>query len=72
MERRSRERCPVCQGPTKMVDGKLICRNSLCSFNHQSVECPRCKAVGSAEATSFDDGKFSYSCGECLNKWQET
>lgn len=69
MERRSAERCPVCQGPTKMVDGELRCRNSLCSFNHEHVVCPRCGSVGSAEAQGYEDEKFSYKCRDCLKQW---
>lgn len=68
-ERRARSRCPVCQGPTKDVNGEDRCRNSLCSYNHQKEKCPRCQHPG-PEATKYEsDGRFQYFCSECHNKW---
>jgi len=66
-ERRDRSRCPICQGPMK--EGEERCRNSLCSFNHRNVNCPRCQHPG-PEASRFDgEGQFHYFCSECHNKW---
>lgn len=76
MERRGRERCPVCQGPTKEVGGpegasrELRCRNSICAYNHRRQVCPRCGHKG-AEVTRFEDDLYSYKCGECLNTWKQ-
>ncbi len=71
-ERRTRSRCPICQGPTKEpVAGEEEgrCRNSLCSFNHRHEKCPRCQHPG-PDATQFDaQGQFHYFCTECHNKW---
>ena len=69
MDRRSQERCEVCHGPTKLVDNKVICRNSLCAFNHREVKCPRCGVKG-VDATGYDGDKTSYSCGNCLHVWK--
>ncbi|SME89199.1 hypothetical protein [Pseudobacteriovorax antillogorgiicola] len=69
MDRRSQQRCDVCQGPTKEVDGKIVCRNSLCSFNHEDVPCPRCQSKG-PDAIGYDEsGKVKYSCKDCLYNW---
>lgn len=68
VDRRSRERCEVCQGPTKLVDGKVVCRNSLCSFNFRQMVCPRCGHVG-AECLDYRDLQYKLSCSECLNSW---
>lgn len=68
MDRRSQDRCDVCQGPTKLVDGKVVCRNSLCSFNHRDVECPRCSSKG-PDALGYDGDKLKYKCPDCLNTW---
>jgi hypothetical protein len=67
-ERRARSRCPICQGPTRDVNGEERCRNSLCSYNHQKEQCPRCQHPG-PEATKFDNTGFHYFCSECHNKW---
>lgn len=75
MERRGRERCPVCQGPTRTVEnGKggldLRCRNSICAYNHRRQACPRCRHVG-AEVTLFEDDTYSFNCPECQNTWKQ-
>ncbi len=68
-ERRARERCPVCQGPVKELEGgKLRCRKSICSYNHRNEVCPRCQHKG-PEVTSSQTDSCIYSCPECLNKW---
>ena len=69
-DRRSKERCPHCQGPTKYVEDSLVCRNSLCSFNHRFRECSRC-GQKAAEALSYSQGEFELRCSDCLNKWKE-
>ncbi len=70
VERRTQERCPVCQGPTKPVDSELRCRNSLCSFNFRDVLCPRCQASG-PEARYDVDGKLKFTCSDCQNTWAD-
>lgn len=68
-ERRSRQRCPVCQGPTKTeADGSERCRNSMCAFNHQNEVCPRCKHKG-PEILKFENAVYQYECPECMNRW---
>ena len=71
-ERRNRERCSICQGPTVVSNDTfsgLRCRNSLCAFNHQHIKCSRCSHAG-PEATEFDTaGRFHYYCRECQHKW---
>ena len=69
MDRRAQERCEVCHSPTKYVDGKLLCRNSLCSFNHREIVCPRCGVKG-VDAIGYEDGKAKYTCGDCLHVWK--
>lgn len=69
MERRQSERCPVCQGPTKSEKDMLVCRNSLCSFNHEQVLCPRCSSKGRCEASAYQDGSFSYICRDCQHRF---
>jgi predicted amidophosphoribosyltransferase len=69
-ERRQSPRCPVCQGPAKEVDGETRCRNSLCSFNHEFRQCPRCQSQG-PEALTFQNGKYALKCRDCLNQWEE-
>ena len=68
MERRGRDRCEICQGPTKTVEGILVCRNSLCPFNHKDIECPRCSSLG-PDALGYEGEKIRYKCGDCLNTW---
>ncbi len=69
-ERRASGRCPVCQGPTKRVEGtgKERCRNSLCSYNHQDEACPRCQHKG-PDVAELKGAAYVYSCPECLNRW---
>lgn len=71
MDRRSAERCPVCQGPATadktLADG-IRCRRSTCIQNHQNVVCPRCK-VKDLESVDFKNGKFTYTCRDCTNTW---
>ena len=69
MDRRGADRCPECQGPTKTADGELRCRNSLCRFNHEKIACPRCAAVGTADAQGYQEGVFSYKCRDCMKQW---
>lgn len=80
MDRRTAQRCPVCQGPTvadaNQPDGSR-CRRSICIHNHQHVVCPRCgqkdlAAVDHAQPAA--DGKknqeqFRYTCAECTHSW---
>ncbi len=65
MERRRNERCPVCQGPVKWDDERLVCRNSLCSFNHEHVVCPRCSTKGNSEPSGYRDDEIDYICRDC-------
>lgn len=71
MERRSGDRCPVCQGPAApdkdRADG-LRCKRSTCIHNHLDVVCPRCK-MQDLESVSFKDGKYEYTCRECTHTW---
>lgn len=70
-ERRGRDRCPTCQGPTKeLAGGDIRCRNSLCSYNHRKEKCPRCSHQG-PDVSSAKGDSYSYSCPECLNKWNK-
>lgn len=69
MDRRSQDRCEKCQGPTKEVDGRLLCRNSLCSFNHRDIGCPRCQSKG-PDATGYNGSKLKFKCRDCLNTWE--
>lgn len=72
MERRSGDRCPVCQGPTvrdqAMPDG-VRCRRSTCSKNHEHIPCPRCHKLD-LESVEFANATYTYSCRECLHRWQ--
>lgn len=66
-ERRSRDRCPVCQGPTKdskTNDSGIECRNTLCSFNYQEVKCPRC-GKKMIDPIDHKNGKVHCSCKNC-------
>lgn len=69
-DRRSSSRCEVCNGPTKVQDGKIRCRNSMCILNHRDVQCPRCQHQG-PDVNGARNGVYSYSCKECLNSWSE-
>ncbi len=71
MERRGRDRCPVCQGPTRAGEGgEVRCRNSICSYNHRTQACPRCKQVG-AEVSRFEEDIYYYVCRECQYTWKQ-
>jgi hypothetical protein len=71
MERRSRERCPVCQGPMRQVEqGEARCRTSVCPYNHRDKTCPRCKTKG-PDVSRYEQGIYHYVCKDCQNKWQE-
>lgn len=68
-ERRGRERCSVCQGPTKDDGQGLRCRNSLCPYNHKDQACTRC---GQADfVVSLVQGLLQYKCNDCLHVWQK-
>ena len=71
MDRRSAQRCPVCQGPAladaAAPDG-VRCRRSICTHNHANVACPRCKKKD-LEGVTVKDGKFEYTCRECTHVW---
>lgn len=72
MDRRSTNRCPVCQGPAvadpKAADG-IRCRRSICTQNHVGVACPRCKQ-SDLEGVTFKDGTFEYTCRDCTHQWR--
>jgi ssDNA-binding Zn-finger/Zn-ribbon topoisomerase 1 len=60
-DRRSIERCPVCQGPAVSDESKpggLRCRNSACKHNHANI----------AHAT-FKNDAWQYTCADCENRW---
>ena len=64
-DRRSQERCPVCQGPARTESsGKVICRRSTGVHNHEHIRCPRCDAA-TLESVSYEKGVFIYTCAEC-------
>lgn len=70
MDRRSQERCPVCQGPTQMSkekSGEIRCRNSCCLFNHPGLTCEVCSSQ--SIAVSYKDDAYIYSCIDCGKKW---
>lgn len=75
LERRSSERCPVCQGPTTLDSkGAVKCRNSLCHQNHRHVACPRCQS-GDLESVARSPGgktasSYSYTCASCQLTWE--
>ena len=72
MERRSSQRCPVCQGPAKEDDNfpeGLKCRNSTCQHNFADVTCPRCSGK-TVEHVTFKDNSYHLTCGDCQNHWQ--
>lgn len=71
MERRASLRCPVCQGPTKQDEERpdgFRCRNSICTYNHEGVTCPRCQSTDLAVVEAQDQG-FLYTCSDCQKKW---
>lgn len=69
MDRRGADRCPVCQGPTRTLEGgELRCRNSLCAFNHRTVSCPRCKHVG-PQVFRSENNILQLDCKECQHRW---
>ena len=72
MDRRSGDRCPVCQGPAapdkSLADG-LRCKRSTCIHNHREVACPRCK-MKDLESVTFKDGKYEYTCKDCTHTWK--
>lgn len=70
-ERRKGGRCPTCQGPTKLDEtvGKERCRNSLCTFNHGSIRCPRC-AAEDVEATGRAAEGYDYTCRDCQHRFK--
>lgn len=68
-DRRSQERCPVCQGPMKeLATGDWRCRKSICAYNHRTITCPRCQHKG-PEVGSVKVDSYTYTCPECMNKW---
>jgi hypothetical protein len=71
-ERRSTERCPVCQGAMKadpkMKDG-WRCRTSVCAFNHSGIKCPRCQS-SALEHIQFLGTGYKYTCSDCLQTFQ--
>lgn len=69
-ERRSRDRCPTCQGPIKEVEGGIRCRNSTCAYNHRLELCPRCKHPGPSVNMGKGD-ELEYTCTECTYKWRK-
>jgi hypothetical protein len=71
MERRSSQRCPVCQGPAvadPAAPEGVRCRRSTCSHNHADIVCPRC-AKRDLESVEFTADSWRYTCRECLNVW---
>ena len=73
-ERRSAQRCPVCQGPAseaKNYPEGLRCRVSICIHNHADVECPRCETKD-LEGVRYHEGRYHYTCRECTNAWERT
>jgi hypothetical protein len=70
-DRRSSQRCPVCQGPFKAdpAGGEGKCRNSVCNYNHRHAMCPRC-GENELESVRFEGGVFHYTCNSCKAKWK--
>ena len=66
MERRSRGRCPECQGPTVEKDGQEKCRNSLCLYNHKGLKCKICHSENIQ--VSYQKEAFEYKCLDCHHK----
>lgn len=72
MDRRSGERCPLCQGPAvadEYMPGGMRCRQSVCRQNHSGVKCPRCSSAN-LESVSYKDKAYNYTCEDCTNKWK--
>lgn len=71
MERRTVNRCPVCQGPAvedSSAPEGVRCRRSTCTHNHSDVKCPRCDHKD-LESVSFENKAWKYTCRECVHSW---
>lgn len=70
-DRRSTQRCPICQGPVltdaNRPDGTR-CRNSTCLYNHTEQICPRCESQD-LEGVTYEKNQYKYVCRECTHKW---
>ena len=70
-ERRTLDRCPICQGPTKedpKAENGMRCRSSVCAYNHQHIKCPRCQQKDFS-SISYAGENFNYVCADCQMKW---
>ena len=71
MDRRTSNRCPVCQGPAvedAAAPEGVRCRRSTCTHNHLKIVCPRCKHAD-LESVMREDKQFKYTCRECTHTW---
>jgi hypothetical protein len=71
-DRRSRARCPVCQGPAledATAPEGIRCRRSVCIHNHAAVACPRCKKQD-LDSVAYQKGRLTFVCKECTNTWE--